>query len=164
MQGRAKRPIVRPCDNWIKVIIEFLGSKMENLVSLDWNQRGVSSHFPPVVQREQQQAKLVELFLTIQWRKCKDFQLTITQAFQLMVIPSCYGRHHLLAQNSRFYIRVHVGRIWVILNQSGFHNCISPLTKIQNSSHFISKGFVFLGVWLKSHSQVLSLSCTNPIS
>lgn len=36
---RANKPIVRPSDNWIKVIIEFLGSKIENSVSLDWNQR-----------------------------------------------------------------------------------------------------------------------------
>lgn len=40
---RANKPIVRPSDNWIKLIIEFLGSKMGNSVSLDWSQRGIAT-------------------------------------------------------------------------------------------------------------------------
>jgi hypothetical protein len=36
---RAGEELTNHCqatDNWIKVIIEFLGSKIENVVSLDW--------------------------------------------------------------------------------------------------------------------------------
>lgn len=40
---RANKPIVRASDNWIKAIIEFLGSKIENLVSLDSSQRGITT-------------------------------------------------------------------------------------------------------------------------
>lgn len=40
---RANKPIVRPSDNWIKVIIEFSGSKIENSVSIDWSQREIAT-------------------------------------------------------------------------------------------------------------------------
>lgn len=40
---RANKPIVRPSDNWIKVIIEFPRSKIENLVSIDWSQREIAT-------------------------------------------------------------------------------------------------------------------------
>ena len=40
---RANKPIVRASDNWIKVIIEFLGSKIENSVSLYSSQRGITA-------------------------------------------------------------------------------------------------------------------------
>lgn len=40
---RANKSIVRPSDNWIKVIIEFSGSKIENSLSLDCSQREIAT-------------------------------------------------------------------------------------------------------------------------